>query len=87
MIKRYARTCLLPAMMVLCTATGAIAGAAAFDHYAAVYLWPEPEDLVVQQASLRQLTETRTVTFTSTFPLVGEITEAVDLHAEVGPRR
>jgi len=37
---------------IVCISAGAVGSAALFDHLAAKYLWPKPENLVVQQASL-----------------------------------
>ena len=85
--KRYGKIALLPVGLVLIVAAGSIGGAAAFDHYASIYLWPEPENLVVQQASLPAAHETRTITFTSTFPGVDGLTDAVPLYDEPADAR
>lgn len=45
--------CLLPVAAVLGVSLGAVGGAVALDHFAAAYLWPEPEDLVVRQTPAR----------------------------------
>lgn len=46
-----AKLLLIPTIAVLGVTAGAVASAYAFDQVAARYLWPEPEDLIVQQAS------------------------------------
>ncbi len=82
MWQRYGKTLLFPASLVLIISASSIGGAAAFDHYASIYLWPEPENLIVQQASPRPARVTRTITFTSTFPGVDPVTEVIDLYEE-----
>lgn len=42
---------LIPTLAILGVSAGAVASAYAFDQVASRYLWPEPENLVVQQAA------------------------------------
>jgi hypothetical protein len=49
--QRYGKIFVIPAVAVLGITVGAVGGAVAFDQFAARYLWPEPENLVVQHAS------------------------------------
>ncbi|MEM8738141.1 MAG: hypothetical protein AAGG38_06640 [Planctomycetota bacterium] len=51
MWQRYGKVFLVPALTVVGVTAGAVGGAVAFDQWAARYLWPEAESLVVVQAS------------------------------------
>ncbi len=51
MWKRNSKIFLIPTAAIIGVSLGSLAGAMAFDHLAARYLWPEPEDVVVRQAA------------------------------------
>ena len=72
---RIGKAVLLPAALVMTVAAGSVGGAAAFDHYASIYLWPEPENLVVHHAAIAHDAPARVVTYTSNFPGVERLTE------------
>lgn len=48
--KNYGKLLVIPAVGIVGVGAGAVGGAFAFDHFAARYLWPPPENMVVIQA-------------------------------------
>lgn len=49
--KKYGKLFVIPVLAIVGIGAGAVGGAYAIDQLGAKYLWPEPENLVVVQAT------------------------------------